>query len=243
MEQPKPNNFILPSDWFLQRPIDAEHKFYVLNSFLQKVEEALSRGEVYPYFTEISLHMASIGSYMKKKKYIVVEKEIKNVDEEILLWELKEKKSRKKLTEEENKELDVILKDSHEKLVQYFTVCKGIWDLTFESTYIKVRKNKKKLGSELSYVVYQDKYNEEIYVWECTYNIATPERGDSKIAFELIYQGNDKKFTEVITNFSTTKSLEIPIFEVFSTQNFPIKNTLLPLFKRKIHNYIVQSRK
>jgi hypothetical protein len=243
MENSYKNNFLLPSDWFLQRPIDAEHKFYILNSFLQKVEEALSRGEVYPYFTEISLHMASIASYLKKKKYIVIEKEINNLDEEILLWELKEKSCRKKFTDEENLEIKKILKDSHEKLVQYFSVCKGIWDMTFESTYIKVRKNRKMLGSDLSYVVYQDKYNEEIYVWECSYDKATPERGDSKIRFELIYQGNDKKFTEVIKTFSTTKSLEIPIFEVFSTQNFPIENTLLPLFKRKIHNYIIQSRK
>lgn len=243
MENSSHNNFLLPSDWFLQRPIDAEHKFYVLNSFLQKVEEALSRGEVYPYFTEISLHMASIASYLKKKKYIIIEKEINNVDEEILLWELKEKSSRKKFTKEEEKEIEKILKDSHDKLVQYFSICKGIWDMTFESTYIKVRKNRKKLGSDLSYVVYQDKYNEEIYVWECSYNVASPERGDSKVSFDLIYQGNDRKFTEVIKTFSTTKSLEIPIFEVFSTQNFPIKNTLLPLFKRKIHNYIIQSKK
>lgn len=243
METPTKHNFLLPSDWFLQRPIDAEHKFYILNSFLQKVEDALSRGEVYPYFTEISLHMASIGSYMKKQKYITVDKEITKVDEEILLWELKEKKSRKKFSKQEIDELDKILKDSHEKLVQYFTVCKGIWDLTFDSTSIKVRKNKRNLGSELSYVVYQDKYNEEIYVWECTYNSASPVRGDSKISFELIYKGTTHKFTEVINEYSSTKSLEIPIIEVFSTQNFPIKNTLVPLFKRKIHNFIIQSQK
>ena len=42
----KSTKFILNSDWFLQRPIDMEHKEYILSSFLSKVEEALGRGEI-----------------------------------------------------------------------------------------------------------------------------------------------------------------------------------------------------
>ena len=68
----QPIKFILPPDWFLQRPIDFEHKEYVLNSFLMKVEDALSNGEIYPYFTEISLHLASIGNFLKTNKYIFI---------------------------------------------------------------------------------------------------------------------------------------------------------------------------
>jgi hypothetical protein len=74
MEDKKQIKFILPSDWFLKDPIDFEHKEYVLNSFLMKVEDALSRGEIYPFFTEISLHMASIGSFLKSNKYVFINK-------------------------------------------------------------------------------------------------------------------------------------------------------------------------
>lgn len=241
MEKTPHINFILPSDWFLQRPIDFEHKQYVLGSLLVKVEEALSRGEIYPHFTELSLHMASIGSYLKSNQYYVINKDFESVDDEVMLYELKPKKSRKKFTKEENMELVKILAYSHDKLLQYFSVCKGMWDMTFDATSIKIRKNKDNLDSKRSYVVYQDTFNNEIFVWESEYILLSDKKGDSQIKFNLIYHGDDKKFTEVIKEHSTTKDTSIPIFEVFSSQNFPLNPTLVPLFKRKIHSYFTQS--
>ncbi len=241
MENNSNIKFILPSDWFLQRPIDFEHKQYVLSSLLVKVEEALSRGELYPYFTELSLHMASIGGFLKSNSYYVIEKEFKSVDDEVMLYELKPKKNRKKFSEEETKEMVKILAHAHEKLLQYFSVCKGVWDISYEATSLKLRKNKKLLGKKKSYVVYQDTFNNLTFVWEMDYIVNSEKRGDSHVNFNLIYKGNDKTFRQVIENFSTNKSLDIPIFEVFSSQNFPLETTLLPLFKRKIHTYFTQS--
>jgi hypothetical protein len=241
MEQ-TPIKFILPSDWFLKSPIDFEHKEYVLNSFLQKVEEALSRGEIYPYFTEISLHMASIGQFLKSNQYIFIKRELTCVDDEIMLYELKQRKSRKKFTPQEIEELHNILNHSHEKLLQYFALCKGIWQLTYESTSIKLRKNKKNMPSRKSFVVYQDLFAEKVHVWECEFekNPKTPH--DTKVKFQEIYVGRDKKFTEVVNDFSNIKNTEVPIFEVFSSQNLPLETTLLPLFKRKIHTYFTQTQ-
>ena len=42
---------------------------------------------------------------------------------------------------------------------------------------------------------------------------------------------------------SETKNITYPIFEAFSTQNLPIEQTLLPLFKRKVQNYFTQTIK
>jgi hypothetical protein len=241
METSPKFNFILPSDWFLQRPIDFEHKQYVLNSLLVKVEEALSRGELYPYFTELSLHMASIGSYLKGNQYYTIDKNFENVDDEVMLYELKPKKNRKKFSEQETKELIQILAYAHERLLQYFAMCKGIWDITYDSTTIKLRKNKKKLSDKVSYVVYQDTFSDKVFVWECRYVINSEKKGDTRIKFNLIYEGTEKTFTQVINENSTTKNIEIPIFEVFSSQNLPLIQTLVPLFKRKIHSYFTQS--
>lgn len=241
MEKKSVVNFLLPSDWFLQRPIDLEHKQYVLGAFLNKVEDALSRGELYPHFTEISLHMASIGSFIKNNQYYVIEKEFTCVDEEVLLYELKPKKNRKKFSNEETKELVKILADSHEKLLQYFSLCKSMWDITYDATTIKLRKNKKFISEKLSYVVYQDTFTNRVFVWECSYIVNGNKKNDSTVKFKLLYKGNDKTFTEVIKKHSTSKEINIPIFEVFSTQNFPLEETLVPLFKRKIHSYFTQS--
>jgi hypothetical protein len=243
MEQVTPIKFILPPDWFLKDPIDFEHKEYVLNSFLIKVEDALSRGEIYPYFTEISLHLASIGSYLKNSKYVVVKKEFESYDDEVMLYELKSKKTRKKLSDEQEKEIHHILISAHEKMLQYFAICRGIWDLSFESTSIKLRKNKKNLDTLKSYTVYQDLFNKEVYVWECMLSKISEKKSDTKMSFKLIYKGNDKKFSEVIEQNSTSKDITYPIFEAFSTQNLPLEQTLLPLFKRKVQSYFTQTIK
>lgn len=237
----KSTKFILNSDWFLQRPIDMEHKEYILSSFLSKVEEALGRGEIYPYFTELSLHMASIGNYLKNGKYIVLKKEFSEIDDEIMLYDLKSKLCRKKFSESEKNELNKILKESHEKLLQYFSVCKGMWDFSFEATSIKLRKNRKNLSLNKSYVVYHDTFGEMYYIWEVDYIKDYETKNGSKIESKLLYQGNDKTFTEVIKKFSTTKSMDIPIFEVYSSHNLPLESNLLPLFKRKIHSYFTQT--
>lgn len=241
MEKNPNINFILPSDWFLQRPIDFEHKQYVLSSLLVKVEEALSRGELYPYFTELSLHMASIGSFLKNESYYIIDKEFASVDDEVMLYELKPRKTRKKYSKEEYAELVQIMAYAHEKLLQYFSICKGVWDMSYDATSIKLRKNKKQLDKKVSYVVYQDTFNESTIVWESQFIINSEKRGDTTIKFDKIYEGKDKTFKEVVKENSTTKNLDIPIFEVFSSQNFPLENTLVPLFKRKIHTFFTQS--
>lgn len=241
MEKTPHINFILPSDWFLQRPIDFEHKQYVLSSLLVKVEEALSKGELYPYFTELSLHMASIGSFLKNETYYIIDKEFKSVDDEVMLYELKPRKCRKKFKKEEYAELVQIMAYSHEKLLQYFSICKGVWDMSYDATSIKLRKNKKQLDKKVSYVVYQDTFNKSTIVWESQFIINSERGGDTTIKFDKIYEGKDKTFREVVKENSTTKNLNIPIFEVFSSQNFPLENTLVPLFKRKIHSFFTQS--
>ena len=243
MEQVTPIKFILPPDWFLKDPIDFEHKEYVLNSFLIKVEDALSRGEIYPYFTEISLHLASIGSYLKNSKYVVVKKDFESYDDEVMLYELKSKKTRRKLSDEQEKEIHHILINAHDKMLQYFAICRGIWDLSYESTSIKLRKNKKNLDTLKSYTVYQDLFNKEVYVWECMLNRISEKKSDTRMSFNLIYKGNDKKFSEVIKQNSSSKDITYPIFEAFSTQNLPLEQTLLPLFKRKVQSYFTQTIK
>lgn len=243
MENKGPIKFILSPDWFLKDPIDFEHKEYVLNSFLVKVEEALSRGEIYPYFTEISLHLASIGNYLQSSKYVFIKKEFTSCDDEIMIYELKSKKSRKKFTEEELKEIKDILVAAQEKMIQYFAICRGMWELSYESTSIKIRKNKKNLHKNKSYTVYQDLFNKEVYVWECDFERVSDKKHDTRMIFDLIYKGSDKKFTEVIEERSKSKDLSFPIFEAFSTQNLPLEQTLLPLFKRKVQNYFTQTIK
>ncbi len=97
------------------------------------------------------------------------------------------------------------------------------------------------MSKNKSYTVYQDLFNKEIYVWECRVESIGKRKHDTKVIFDLIYKGSNKKFTKVIEENSESKDLTYPIFEAFSTQNLPLEQTLLPLFKRKVQNYFNQS--
>ena len=94
-----------------------------------------------------------------------------------------------------------------------------------------------------SYTVYQDLFNKEVYVWECKFERLSNKKHDTRIIFNLIYKGNDKKFSKVIEENSENKDITYPIFEAFSTQNLPLEQTLLPLFKRKVQSYFTQTIK
>jgi hypothetical protein len=52
---------------------------------------------------------------------------------------------------------------------------------------------------------------------------------------------------EIISTFSKTyeknNEMDYPIFEVFCSDIFPLKETLVPIFKRKILSYINQNIK
>ena len=220
----------LETDWFLKKPIDLEHKEYVLNYFLKRVEESLSSGEIYPFFSLVSLHLCSLGHFSKTGKILKLKKKILDFDTEISIEDLKEYKSRVKLSDSESEEVKKIVKYAQEKLTQYFTVCKTIWQFTFESTSVKLRK----IGSEIQdkfLFLYKDIYNKEFILWEFEYKRSKNHR---KLVINKILTEKLNHFDELDNLSESVQYKNLSIVEGFSTQNLPVENTLLPLFKRKI---------
>jgi len=220
----------LETDWFLKKPIDLEHKEYVLNYFLKRVEESLSSGEIYPFFSLVSLHLCSLGHFSKTGKILKLKKKILDFDTEISIEDLKEYKSRVKLSDSESEEVKKIVKYAQEKLTQYFTVCKTIWQFTFESTSVKLRK----IGSEIQdkfLFLYKDIYNKEFILWEFEYKRSKNHR---KLVINKILTEKLNHFDEMDNLSESDQYKNLSIVEGFSTQNIPVENTLLPLFKRKI---------
>jgi len=220
----------LETDWFLKKPIDLEHKEYVLNYFLKRVEESLSSGEIYPFFSLVSLHLCSLGHFSKTGKILKLKKKILDFDTEISIEDLKEYKSRVKLSDSESEEVKKIVKYAQEKLTQYFTVCKTIWQFTFESTSVKLRK----IGSEIQdkfLFLYKDIYNKEFILWEFEYKRSKNHR---KLVINKILTEKLNHFDEMDNLSESDQYKNLSIVEGFSTQNLPVENTLLPLFRRKI---------
>ncbi len=85
----KNNHFRLTTDWLLTEPIDYEHKYYMLMDFLKFCDDKIEKFELYPLFSEMSLHLANLQVMSSEFKYIVVNKKFEVIDDEILINELK----------------------------------------------------------------------------------------------------------------------------------------------------------
>jgi hypothetical protein len=237
--------FIMETDWLFEKPIDQEHKEYKLLSYFQKMGEKLDNMELYPGFIELSLHLASIQTLIKDKKLIYTDKKFDTIDDELLVKDLKIKQI-PDMTQEETQEFVSILKFSAPRLMEYFNVAKSVWSVVFETIEVKIKKNKKNLSLNKGYFYYNENKTNSLYVWE--YNITPASRGsiEKKTLVNLIHSEPKDKLTipKIINTFSQWSTEEekpsLPVFEMKCSDIFPINETLLPLFKRKLISYINQ---
>lgn len=239
--------FLLETDWLYQEPIDFEHKKYVLLNFFQKIDEQLNKNRIYPAFIELSLHLANIQTLIKEKAILYTDKEFKSLDDEVLLKELLVKIP-PSLNENENLEIDKIIKYSASKFFEYFNIFKSYWSLVYDGTSISVKRNKKYIRSNMGHMSYFDKATNVIYVWEYTINKTKNPLDENMLNINLIYEGDKKNLTlsQIINNFSSFTEKQkrySPVFELKTNDIYPLNETLLPIFKRKILSYVFQSIK
>lgn len=238
--------FMLDTEWVIKDPIDFEHKQYVFLDYLQKVNKKLDKLEVYPSFIELSLHFANIQTLIKENKYIKITKKLETVDDEILLSDL-EFMDVPTMTDDEQNEYKKILSYTAPKIFDHFNVAKSIWQISYESVSVTLKYNRDELVNDYGFFYYLDKYDNKTYVWEYKFKKIHKNRKEVKQVINLIYcdfdQGIDVK--DIIVNFSKFQKYvniqNLPIFEVFSSERYPLDQTLIPLFKRKIQSYIAQS--
>lgn len=229
----KKNHFKLKTDWIVSEPIDYEHKFYLLMDFIKYCDDKIDKFELYPLMTEISLHLASIQSIGNELKYITVDKKFKSFDDEILLSELKFN-TIPNFSESEFKEFNKIIELSSSKLFQYFNIIKAVWSLVYETISIKVDENNFNLDYENGFF-YSIK-NDNVNLWKYSVKKTNSNLLESHMDIKHLYEGN-KEDLELYIDYSK------PVFELTYTNDFNMKTTLLPIFKRKVLSYLIQSRK
>lgn len=132
-------HFQLEPNWIVSEPIDFEYKQYQLLGYLQKCNENFENHKIYPDFIELSLHLANIQSLIKEETYFETTKDFINPDDEILLKELKPKRTRNLVN---NPEIEKILKFSGPQLFEMFQLGKSIWSIVYESASVNLKRNK-----------------------------------------------------------------------------------------------------
>lgn len=234
------------TDWMFEKPIDREHKEYKLLSYFQKMGEKLDKMELYPGFIELSLHLANAQTLIKDKKMLYTNKRFQTVDDELLVKDLKIKDV-PKMSEDEYEEFIKILSYSTPRLVEYFNIAKSVWEIVYDNIHIKVKKNITNITQDMGYFYFEDKKNKTLYVWEYEKKPAAKGSPESKVIVNLIYADKKNNLTlpKILDSFSENKSEDkkrLPIIEMISNGDFPINETLLPLFKRKLISYITQKK-
>jgi hypothetical protein len=245
MGRKKKISFKLNPEWMLKEPLDFEYNKYTLLDYIQKCEKGFDKLEIYPDFVEISLHLANLQSLVKENTLLLTNKKFESCDDEILVKELTPKKPRE-LTEDEEEELVKTLKFSNSRLFDTFNVAKSIWNLAYDNIDLYIKKNRKSIATGHGYVFYYNKVDTKLFVWEYEIKKSKGDNGSHKTYVNSIYDGSseDLLVPEIIETFSTWNQTEyfknLPIFEIQSSQNFPMEQTLVPMMKRKITSYIFQ---
>lgn len=239
-------SLLMDCEWVIKAPIDLEQKQYVLLSYFQKLNEKLDNFMLYPTFIELSLHMANILSLIRDRKFMYTDKEFKSLDDEILVTDLKVKDV-PQLTKEQNEELFKILIDSEPKIQYYFEIAKSVWMILYDNVGIHLKKNKSTLRKRAGYFYYTNNDN-KTYIWEFKTKKVGKSKYDYKLFVNLIYEtDNNFDIYDIIKNNSDWNNVEnnnkLPIFQLTSNSDYPINESLLPIFKRKVLNYINQTVK
>ena len=235
----------MDTDWIFQGILDSEQKQYVLLNYFQKLNEYLEDMKVYPMFIELSLHLGNIQTLITRNQILYTDKKFKSPDDEIVLSDLKVKDI-PVLSEEEFDEYKKILKYSQPKLLDYFNIAKSIWAIVYESITVTVKKNKKNINNKSGFFYYRVENN--VMVWKYTTRKVKNTKNQTRTTLKEIYNGpiNDLTIQEIITKFSKTyeknEEKTYPLFEVNCLQIFPLEETLIPIFKRRVLAFIAQSK-
>ena len=238
----------MKTDWLFQEPIDLEHKQYILLDYLQKLDKNLNNLKLYPQFQEISLHLASINLLIEKGQYLTLGRQLKDPDDEILISDLIPVNC-PLLTKEEILEVYNVCKYSTENLRDYFNHAKAIWDIVNDTVSIEVVQNPKNIEPKQG-LFFLD-YKEKTYLYEFIIKPIKKDSFETKCQIKKICECPKGDFNEKLKEIKKPliKNLQdeevhgkLIVFTVNHNSNYPLRETLLPIVKRKIMNYMIQSK-
>jgi hypothetical protein len=221
--------FVMDTDWIFDGVIDAEQKQYVLLGYFQKLNKQLEEMKVYPMFTEITLHLANVQNIIKNNKILYTDKKLTSYDDELTFIDLKTK-DLPPLKVTELNELKTILQYSLSKLQDYFDIIKSIWTVVYDAIEIVSIFNEDNLTSKRGY--FYTKSNQIIKIWE--YNVRK-YKGYDKFNIEEKLEDNLLKHIHSSDN-------TLPAFYLHCAKDIPMEETLIPLFKRKVMSYVLQTK-
>jgi hypothetical protein len=240
----------MKTNWVYKQPIDFEHKQYVLLDYYQKIQKEFDDLKLYPSFQQVTLHLANISSVKNKNQYMSIGREFTEPDDEIMLNEIKYHTVRK-TTPEERKVILEVSDFARDKLTSLFMIGKSLWEIVNESVSLKLVKNSEQIMTGNGYIKFN--LDNTLYIYE--YRLRPAIDGDfntQKCFLNKIYEGEPKGLYQTTVDNTKFYNPEIskedlvkllPLFEASFDNKYPLVETIVPMIRRKIANYILQTVK
>jgi hypothetical protein len=226
------NKHLSPT-WFLNEPIDYEHKQYVLMDYLQNVRENFGRMILFPQLIELKYQYSNLESFLKSREIIIGSMaKIKAIDLKRMeiVYDFPE-------DSEEMKEIVSIIQWSLPKIEKTFKEGRFLFahvEESLEMNYIGVIPEKYinegfifvRMGTETTLHIYEYKIR----------NVLDPHHENKKMllkkidSFDFIsgdnYENSKMKICE------RTKQSNPLFLCIESKEIFPLEETLLPVIQR-----------
>lgn len=183
--------------WFLQPPVDMEHKYYVLMDFLQSVEIDLESRKYSDQIQRINRIYNDLRSFQKLKK--LSDKTIRNMTNEEI-----EKTKDLIINIGESDEIEYILESSLEILENFISKINPYIEEIEKSLEFRIYKDKI-LTSDRGYIIIRNNKDKKIKIYSWLFSIITVDETEqvglllSELLDPLpVYTKSDKKIMDFI---------------------------------------------
>lgn len=228
-------NVKLNPEWLFRHPIDFEYNKYVALNYIKSSEGRLNDLKIYPDLHDITINLINIASISKENKTISLTRQLNEYDDEIVIGDFKYDQI-PELINKDKTEVNRTINFTYPKFLDLFNFAKSIWSLAFDNIDVKLKKNKT-ASSSSGYFYYFDKTKKLLYIY--SYDILLDDgKYNSNSSFNEVYCGDYDNKISIIKVFDKLKEngcdITKQLYEITSTQDFPVRETVLPIAKRKI---------
>lgn len=228
-------NVKLNPEWLFRHPIDFEYNKYVALNYIKSSEGRLNDLKIYPDLHDITINLINIASISKENKTISLTRQLNEYDDEIVIGDFKYDQI-PELVNKDKTEVNRTINFTYPKFLDLFNFAKSIWSLAFDNIDVKLKKNKT-ASSSSGYFYYFDKTKKLLYIY--SYDILLDDgKYNSNSSFNEVYCGDYDNKISIIKVFDKLKEngcdITKQLYEITSTQDFPVRETVLPIAKRKI---------
>lgn len=229
----------LSNNWFLENPLDVEHKQYILLSYLKNVNDSFDKNKLYPFLAELVYHCNNLLQikYSKQKLSKDFKKNIVGFDftKMIILYE-----------DIFNQSLELTyIDDIIELSIPLMNNCinkgKIIYDMV-ESEIIITELTKMSLLDKKGYFIIKD---DHIKLYQYTLSIYDDIDNPRILSTELVRTYPDNLiygYNQIKYDIITNGLLIIPTIFVIELKNkYPFNETTLPIVKRILMKKILEN--